>query len=68
MDEVTAVLWSLLVLGIYFYLCHRIAKRGYATGLYYKRVFITAVIAPLLAAIWVYLFRTADRGSKYLDD
>jgi hypothetical protein len=64
MNELTAVLWVLLALGIYFYLCHRIAQRGYATGLFYNRVFITALIAPFLAAIWVYFFRTPRRFDR----
>lgn len=61
MNEILSVLGFLGILGMYLFICHRIAKRGHSTGLFYNRVFITAVIAPFLAAIWVYLFRTPRR-------
>jgi hypothetical protein len=65
MENLLNVLWALFWCGGYVFICHRIAKRGYRTGLYYRRALVIALLIPLPAFIYFYAYRKTDGYPTY---
>jgi hypothetical protein len=55
LEEALNVLWFLSVFGVYFLLCHLVAKWGARLGLPYRRVLFFSIPFLLYTFVWVFL-------------
>jgi hypothetical protein len=54
LEQILNVLWFLGVFGVYFLLCHLVAKWGARLGLPYRRVLLFSIPFLLYTFIWVF--------------
>jgi hypothetical protein len=53
-EQILNLVWFLGVFGVYFLLCHLVAKWGARLGLPYRRVLLFSIPFLLYTSIWVF--------------